>query len=642
MNKISIIRKESQNVNSLCNLINTRLKLLENEIFAQHKVWEYIQREVDEVKSLIEDCTSTCDSSLSGLENESEIVDSALESHKTCNSLLWDKIKQAEVNVEEKKSLMQIISSDVLKLKGSKKKCKRKLEKTSSNIDLILEVTNGLHALKCDEFFEPESSSFCTESIYSSFEEFCQHFQNLQEELMQLKHILLAAEENHLDELSCDDPDNADPVSIFETNQIFGVASNNADKQLANLRNRIFEVVRIIRDVEVEENDDENLINMVASLSEECSALRQEVSYLRNVRQEKKRGWNKLQCFIMDAERKLKGSNRNISGLREVIKDLGHIISTSDSSSLDETILYMYTNQLEWIEKIFMGCESPADQPVLCDDNALENQNNTSSLQNTKCRYTTVSTQTLIESQNQKENEMDFIFKRSLCDIASQTDDVSNVLHSQSSSNFESVFQEISREIYVVPEVLEESDSCTSTPHEINTEKNTMNDINLMHDSNEYIEEEIDCSSNCQELFDDFNCDKLSETSLSSSIISLSGNFSEAFHSSSNDKFGRLVFPFLNVKSNSPLLRKSNISLIFPDPLPTNQSCDILKYFSDSNSFMNLFFNTNIGNLYSSIFRNMLKDNVKSIEICDEDRNLSCVLLKSRKIFFPTFLLRIL
>lgn len=55
------------------------------------------------------------------------------------------------------------------------------------------------------------------------------------------------------------------------------------------------------------ENDDENLINMVASLAEECSALRQEVSYLRNVRQEKKRKWNKLQCFIMDAEVRIIG-----------------------------------------------------------------------------------------------------------------------------------------------------------------------------------------------------------------------------------------------------------------------------------------------------------------------------------------------
>lgn len=68
------------------------------------------------------------------------------------------------------------------------------------------------------------------------------------------------------------------------------------------LRRRIFEAVKVIRDVEVVENDDENLINMVGSLAEECSALRQEVSYLRNVRQEKKRTWNKLQCFIMDAE----------------------------------------------------------------------------------------------------------------------------------------------------------------------------------------------------------------------------------------------------------------------------------------------------------------------------------------------------
>lgn len=183
---------------------------------------------------------------------------------------MWDKIKQAEENVEEKKSLMQILSSDVSKLKNSKKKCKKKLEKANSNIDLILEVTNGLHVLKCDDCkfcrehidfregllssvielihfseknystcleenkvlksclqkiymktkqcllhsqiyvrntqlhnlaFETENSSFCTDSIYSSFEEFCQHFQNLQDELLQLKHILLAAEENHLDEV---------------------------------------------------------------------------------------------------------------------------------------------------------------------------------------------------------------------------------------------------------------------------------------------------------------------------------------------------------------------------------------------------------------------------------------------------------
>ncbi|GFU26346.1 hypothetical protein NPIL_133701 [Nephila pilipes] len=744
--------REPKCVNSLCNLINTRLKLLENEIFAQHKVWEYIQREVDEVKSLIEDCTSTCDSSsLSGHENESEIVDSALESHKTCNSFLWDKIKQAEENVEEKKSLMQLISSDVLKLKSSKKKCKRKLEKASSNIDLILEVTNGLHALKCDDCkfcsehldfregllssvielihfseknynncleenktlkaclqkiymktkrcllhsqiyvrntqfqqlaYEHENSSFCTDSIYSSFEEFCQHFQNLQEELMQLKHILLAAEESHLDEVfqsshssdckcyshvkkrdlclesefdtneikltksneknacyyekkiktlsCCDEPENTDPDVMYETNTIFGATSNDANKQLANLRSRIFEAVSVIRDVEVEENDDENLINMVTSLSEECSALRQEVSYLRNVRQEKKRAWNKLQCFIMDAERKLKGSSRNISGLREVIKDLGHMISTSDSSSLDETVLYMYTNQLEWIEKVSMGCESPSDQQDSCDESISVTHESAPLSQIGKSVNITVSTQTLIELRpDQEEKETEFLNERNLCDIAVQTEYLLCPTNNETSLVFAPTFQEISREIYVVPEVSEESDSCMNNSLELSCSGDKMDDINIIDVSDDNTVVEINYSSDCQKISVDNNLNSQSESESSSCIIPLSGSFPAKFYLSSNGEAGKTVFPVLNIKMNSPLFKESNISLLLSDfQISDRPASNTFNYLSDANIFMSMFFNTNI-NIAHNVLHNMLKDNVKSIEICDQDNNWSCTFHKS-------------
>lgn len=160
---------------------------------------------------------------------------------------------------------MRVLSNDVNKLRNSKKRCSRKHTKSKSNVDLILEVTNGLHVLKCNDckfcsehldfregllsavielihFTEKnyshsleenktlksclqkiyiktkscllhsqiyqkntqQTTSFdtpCVENIYISFEEFCQHFQNLQDELLQLRQILLAAEENHLDEL---------------------------------------------------------------------------------------------------------------------------------------------------------------------------------------------------------------------------------------------------------------------------------------------------------------------------------------------------------------------------------------------------------------------------------------------------------
>lgn len=162
-----------------------------------------------------------------------------------------------------------MLSNDVSKLKNSKKRCSRRHSRTKSNVDLILEVTNGLHVLKCSsckfcsehldfresllsavielvhftekshshsieenkalksclhkiyvrtkrcllhsQIYQKNSqrhSSFDTEnhtvgvdSVYSSFEEFCQHFQNLQDELLQLRQILLAAEENQLDDL---------------------------------------------------------------------------------------------------------------------------------------------------------------------------------------------------------------------------------------------------------------------------------------------------------------------------------------------------------------------------------------------------------------------------------------------------------
>lgn len=169
--------------------------------------------------------------------------------------------------MEEKKSLMRMLSNDVSKLKNSKKRCSRRHSRTKSNVDLILEVTNGLHVLKCSsckfcsehldfresllsavielvhfteknhshsveenkalksclqriyvktkscllhsQIYQKHSqphSSFDTEhhtvdNVYTSFEEFCQHFQNLQDELLQLRQILLAAEENQLNEL---------------------------------------------------------------------------------------------------------------------------------------------------------------------------------------------------------------------------------------------------------------------------------------------------------------------------------------------------------------------------------------------------------------------------------------------------------
>ncbi|GBL74158.1 hypothetical protein AVEN_231046-1 [Araneus ventricosus] len=368
---------------------------------------------------------------------------------------------------------------------------------------------------------------------------------------------------------------------------------------------------------------------MVTSLSEECSALRQEVSYLRNVRQEKKRAWNKLQCFIMDAERKLKGSNRNISALREVIKDLGHVIATSDSSSLDETVLYMYTNQLEWIEKISMGCESPSDQPVSCDDSTPGNFRNTPDSQINKSEYTTASTQALKEIQNQEPNETAFLNDRTLCDIAIQTDEFPHTYSERSTLSFEPVFQEISREIYVVPEVLEESDAYSNSLQEL---KDNVNEASILENSKEHIEVELNCSPECQNRSNDSTSSSLSETELSSSIVPLSGSFSARYDSSSKDNFNKLIFPLFDMNSSSPLLKKSNISLVFSDSrfpdVPSSQSCSKLNFLNDSDSFMNLFFNPNmnIATLCSNVFHNMLKDNVKSVEICDQDNNWSCVL----------------
>lgn len=48
--------------------------------------------------------------------------------------------------------------------------------------------------------------------------------------------------------------------------------------------------------------------------------------------------------------------------MKEIITDLGQVISSSESSSLDETVLYMYSNQLEWMEKCSVIPENPSDE----------------------------------------------------------------------------------------------------------------------------------------------------------------------------------------------------------------------------------------------------------------------------------------
>lgn len=62
-------------------------------------------------------------------------------------------------------------------------------------------------------------------------------------------------------------------------------------------------------------------------------------------------------------QRKLK-DNRTVSGVKEVIRDLRQILSSNESSSLDETILYMYSNQLEWMEKLSTIKENPCEEEV--------------------------------------------------------------------------------------------------------------------------------------------------------------------------------------------------------------------------------------------------------------------------------------
>ncbi|GFQ96111.1 hypothetical protein TNCT_3541, partial [Trichonephila clavata] len=440
--------------------------------------------------------------------------------------------------------------------------------------------------------------------------------------------------------LSCDEPENADHDLIYETNPVFGATPNNVNKQLAHLRSRIFEAVRVIRDVEVEENDDENLISMVTSLSEECSALRQEVSYLRNVRQEKKRAWNKLQCFIMDAERKLKGSSRNIPGLREVIKDLGHMISSSDSSSLDETVLYMYTNQLEWIEKMSMGCESPSDQHDSCEESISVSQESAPGPQKSKSINITVSTQTLIEMKpNQEEKEYEFLNEKELCDIAVQTEDLLCTTSNDVSLVFEPAFQEISREIYVVPEVLEESDCYMNNPLEISYSEDKMDDLNVVDISNDSLLVEINCSSECQNISVDSDLNIEPESDLSSCVVPLSGSFPTTVFLSSNDEVGAVTFPVLNIKVNSPLLKKSNFSLQLPDfpvsDMLNRQAFNTFNYLTDANIFMSMFFNPNT-NIAHNVLHNMLKDHVKSIEICDKDNKWSCIFLKSNTVPLPS------
>ncbi|XP_042899857.1 uncharacterized protein [Parasteatoda tepidariorum] len=678
--------QESKCVNSLCNLINTRLKLLENEIFGQHKVWEYIQKEVDEVKSLIEDCTSTCDSSsLSGHDNDSEVVDSALESHKTCNSLLWDKIKLAEENINVKKTLMKILSTDVTKLKSYKRKCKKKLEHSGSNIDLILEVTNGLNVFKCSQckfcsdhsdfreallssiielvhFNEKSHSSLLEENkafksclqkiyfktkhcllhnqiysknqpsqhssfendghafydnVYSSFEQFCHHFQSLQEELMQLKHILLAAEENHLDNFfqashSFDCKSYIDMrkrqvgfQNEFEDNEKFSRHHQRNycgfEKKLDSLRSGIFEAMRGIRDVEVEDNDDRNLINMVASLAEECGALRQEVSYLRNVRQEKKRSWNKLQCFIMDAERKLKGS-RSISTLREIIRDLGQIIVSSESSSIDEAILYMYTNQLEWLEKFSMGCENlSVGKDLGCKDMVKDSENTKN---NQECPALSDSySQTLFNFVYDKQNGSTNDAKNvETCDVAIQVDAFS--FGNTALSLYEPSFTEISREIYVVPEALDESDSCYNTISSEAVVNDVAQDELLPDNFNSIITvvNNLDCSSNCQMLV-------LSKdhSVTSKSYIPLSGAFPVA---SSNNIY---KLPGVNfIKPTSETSKAFDISSLL-NHLTWTEAFPL----QNINAYLSLFLNdtSTMPFLLNNMFLSLFKNNVKGYEL---------------------------
>ncbi|XP_035220864.1 uncharacterized protein LOC118193825, partial [Stegodyphus dumicola] len=516
----------------------------------------------------------------------------------------------------------------------------------------------------------------------------------------------------------CDEIDGVDSEPIFETAPMFRDErddSNQAEKQLELLRSRIFEAVRVIRDMEVEENDDSNLISMVTSLSEECSALRQEVSYLRNVRQEKKRAWNKLQCFIMDAERKLKGSTSIICDLRDVIREMNQMISSSETSSLDETIMYMYNNQLERLEKVSNRHESISEN-VASGESIASNCNTAGqNYEDFECEHKSVSTQTVCVYIDQIAGNSEYCHEK--CDIGVQAENVLEAFSSKTSEMFET-FQEISREIYVVPEVSEESDSCLTgcdegsslndstdrlnVPDNFNeyevsfpceTDSVDLSDDTLLKDSKseifiEYSESEIadidsqsvnalyesQCEiavddsmsetapyeykceiaafgSNSESPIDDSRCETLLEVDIDrtsscnsnskstegieiSADVHLPASFSELL---SKHNFGHFVVPFNISKKTSKFFNISDILFTYSDSkscrtLP-GQTCREVYSLRDAGMNPYTFFTQDISYIFNSIFYNMLKDNVKSVEICDEKNNWSCIFLNSKN--FP-------
>lgn len=265
----------------------------------------------------------------------------------------------------------------------------------------------------------------------------------------------------------------------------------------------------------------------------------------------------------------------------------------------------------------------------LGEDTTSSNSQSASEFQSYGTACITTSTQTSIDNFSKTEPNS---IKNTMCNMSTQTDSSLCLCTVEDSHPIETSFQEISREIYVVPEVFEEPDpffNSIEDNHQTSdqTEKNVLGD-QLTINKKDYEFHNL-------QLFKENTSNCISQTPVSSSIVPLSGGiFPLRISLSCKDSLGNMAVPYSKKKSSSFII--SDIPFMFCNSFlysDQNATSDRFNYLS---SPLCLNSKANMKYFCNNMFYNMLKDHIKSIEIYDKKNHRSCIVYKSED--FPSSL----
>lgn len=266
-----------------------------------------------------------------------------------------------------------------------------------------------------------------------------------------------------------------------------------------------------------------------------------------------------------------------------------------------------------FFKNIFLGEDATSDNCQIVSDH-----------QSYATAAITASTQTSMDILSKTEEDV-CIIKSTMCNMSTQTDSSLCLCTVEDSHPIETSFQEISREIYVVPEVFEEPDHYFNNIEDsdqtiVQTEK-----VNALGD--ELTSNEIDCGPQNKQLLHENKSNCISQTPVSSSILPLSGHFPLRISLSCKDSLGHIPVPYSKKQNSSFII--SDLSFMFPDSFFHSDQNIISDRFNYLSSPLCLNSKANMKYFCKNMFYNMLKDHIKSIEIYDQKNNRSCVVYKS-------------